>query len=316
MQIFDQVHKFLVQSEVKKSKPVVVILGPTASGKTALSLDIAKEFDAEIISTDSRQIYKYMDIGTDKLPVSKQRGIPHHLMDFLEPDQEFTLADFKRLANKTIEEIQRRRNETTGRHHLPMLVGGTGLYINSIIENYQIPAVPPDPILRQKLTRYCEEHGTEAIHQLLKERDTESAAKIHHQNIRYVIRALEINMKGKMQKSDIKGNPLYDVFMIGLTWPRDILYERINKRVDDQIDRGLLNEVKTLLMKGYSENLPSMSSLGYQELIPVIKGEIPLEQGIELIKKNTRNYAKRQLTWFRRYRDVCWLDGMELFGGK
>ncbi len=298
-----QIQSFLADPQTVK--PLLVILGPTASGKTALSLELAQKFNGEIISTDSRQVYKYMDIGTDKLPVTKQQGITHHLMDIIEPDQEFTLADFKRLANKAIEEIH-------GRQKLPMLVGGTGLYINSIIENYQIPAVPPDPVLRQKLEEYAKEHGADALHQLLQKRDPEAAAKIHPQNIRYVIRALEINTNGQMRKNDTKGEPPYQVLMIGIQWPRNVLYERINQRVDLQIERGLLNEVKTLLMQGYPENISSMRSLGYQELFPVIRGEMPLQQGIELIKQNTRNYAKRQLTWFRRYHDILWLDGEKL----
>lgn len=323
MDIFDRLEEFLEEnpelnprthrstSSTKSGdqnadkKPLIVILGPTASGKTALSIKIAKAFNGEIISTDSRQIYKYMDIGTDKIPVQKQEGVTHHLLDIIEPDQEFTLADFKRAALKTIEEIYRRRK-------LPILVGGTGLYLNAILQNYQIPQVPPQQDLRQKLEDYSKEHGSEALHQLLAEKDSQAADSIHPNNVRYVIRALEINMVANAPKMDQKGESIFHAFIIGINWPREFLYERINRRVDDQIARGLLNEVKTLLMKGYDEKLPAMSSLGYLELIQYTKGECTLEQAIENIKKNTRNYAKRQLTWFRHYQNVHWVEGEEL----
>lgn len=305
MDLFAKLQQFLQQAAELQKPPVIVILGPTASGKTALSLKIAKAVDGEIISADSRQIYKHMDIGTDKIPPQKQEGIYHHLLDIVEPDQEFTLADFKRSALKAIHDIHLRKK-------VPILCGGTGLYLNAVIYNYQIPSIAPNYELRQKLAQYYEEHGALALHQLLQEKDPEAAATIHANNVRYVIRALEINMVGNQRKADQKGESLLHVFPIGIEWPRPLLYERINRRVDDQIARGLLNEVKTLLMKGYSEKLPSMSSLGYLELISHIKGEKTLEQAIEEIKKNTRNYAKRQITWFRQYKDVYWIPGEEL----
>ncbi len=303
MNIFQELKDFLL--DPKNKKPIIVILGPTASGKTALSLRIAKMFDGEIISTDSRQVYKYMDIGTDKIMPAQREGVPHHLLDFVEPDEDFTLADFKRIALKTIAEIY-------SRGHMPMLVGGTGLYINAIIQNYEIPSVPPNLKLRQEYTEYAKKHGVEALHKLLQEKDPQAAARIHPNNIRYVIRALEINIAGGIQKIDTKGLSSFSPFIIGIEWPREELYARINLRVDNQVKRGLLQEFKMLIDKGFKPDLPSMSSLGYKELLPFLRGQSELEPALEEIKKNTRNYAKRQITWFKQYKDIHWLNGHDL----
>ncbi len=305
MKIFESIREFLSDCVKEGQKPLIAVLGPTASGKTALSVEIAKKFNGEVISADSRQIYKYMDIGTAKIAPHEMRGIKHHLLDVADPADEFTLSDFKRHALKAINEIHARKK-------IPVLCGGTGLYFSTIIQNYEIPRIPPQFDIRQKLAQYYEEHGAEALHALLKERDPAAAARIHPNNVRYVIRALEINMAGGAPKNDEKGRPMFAVFKVGIDWPRDILYERINRRVDEQLSAGLLNEVKGLLMRGYDEKLPSMSSLGYPELIGYIKGEITLEEAADLIRKNTRNYCKRQLTWFRREKDVAWIGGEEL----
>lgn len=300
MNLLDDLRQFLQTTQEQGKKPLVVILGPTASGKTALSLVLAKIFNGEIISADSRQIYKYMDIGTDKILPPQQLGIQHHLIDIVEPTQEFTVADFKRMALKTIDEIYKRQ-------HLPIMAGGTGLYLNALIENYQIPHIPPQFDLRQELSRYYEENGAEALHKQLQERDPEAAARIHPNNVRYVIRALEINIAGNVTKTDKKGEPMFEVFAIGIEWPREALYERINLRVDQLFERGLVNEVKTLLMKGYSEKLPAMTSVGYQEIINFLKGHGTLEEAVNQMKQNTRNYAKRQVTWFKHYKNVHWI---------
>lgn len=305
MEIFEQLTQFLDTTLADGRRPLVVVLGPTASGKTALSLRIAKMFNGEIISADSRQIYKYMDIGTDKITPAQQNGIPHHLIDELEPDQEFTMADFKRGAMKAIEEILRRRR-------LPILAGGTGLYLNTVLQNYQIPRVPPQHDLRFQLQKYYEQYGANQLHKILAEKDPESASRIHPNNVRYVIRALEINIAGNAPKVDEKAEPMFDVFSVGIEWPREALYERINTRVDELLNRGLLNEVKTMLMRGFDEKIPAMSSIGYHELIQYIRGNCTLEVAVEEIKKNTRNYAKRQLTWFRHYDNVHWVKGEEL----
>ncbi len=305
MEIFQQLNEFIDRTSAEGKKPLVVILGATASGKTALSLCVAKMFGGEIISADSRQIYKYMDIGTDKIMPAQQEGTPHHLLNELEPNQEFTVSDFKRMAMKAIEEILRRR-------HLPILTGGTGLYLNTILQNYQIPRVPPQHDLRFQLQKYYEQYGANQLFKILQEKDPEAAARIHPNNVRYVIRALEINIAGNTPKVDEKAEPLFEVFSVGIEWPRETLYERINGRVDELVHRGLVNEVKTLLMKGFDEKIPAMSSIGYQEIINYVRGNCTLEEAVEEIKKNTRNYAKRQLTWFRHYQDVHWLKGEDI----
>lgn len=273
-------------------KPLVVLLGPTASGKTELSLNIASKSNGEIISADSRQIYKGMEIATDTIPEDERRGIPHHMLGIADPDEEFTLADYKKIAFQTIEEIQKR-----GR--TPILVGGTGLYVSAIIEGYDINKIPPNKELRDKLENEAKKRGKEVVHEKLKKLDPEAAKKIHPNNLRYVIRAIEKISATGDKKRETKKTPLFDLFLIGIERPREEIYEKINKRVDEQIEKGLVDEVKKLVKKGYGENLPSMSSLGVKEIVPYIKGEMSLEECSEILKKNTRNYAKRQLTWWR-----------------
>ncbi len=271
-------------------KPLIVVLGPTASSKTGLSLDIAEELNGEIISADSRQVYRGMEIAVDTIMPEERRGIPHHMIGIVEPDEEFTLANYKKLALQKIEEIH-------DRGKTPIIVGGTGLYISTITEGYNVPQIPPDKKLREKLEREAEEKGKKHVHEKLEKLDPEAAKNIHPNNLRYVIRAIEkTREKAKVKKSV----PKFDMFLIGINWPREELYERINKRVDKQIERGLVEEVKKLLQKGYDEKLPSMSSLGVKEIIPYIKGKMSLDECAEILKKNTRNYAKRQMTWWRK----------------
>jgi tRNA dimethylallyltransferase len=285
-------------------KPLIVVLGPTASGKTELSLKIAKKVKGEIISTDSRQIYKEMDISTDTLPKGKREKIPHHMIGIVAPDKTLTLAEYKDLALKEIEKIYKKG-------HIPILVGGTGLYISAIAEGYNVPHVPPNPKLRKKLEKEAEKYGAEYLHEKLKKLDARAAKKIHPNNIRYVIRAIEINLESKKNKVDKKRGPQFDIYMVGILRPRPELYKRVNERVDSQIKRGLIPEVKNLLKK-YNPNLPSMSSLGVKEIIPYLRGKTTLDEATELLKKNTRNYAKRQMTWFRRYDKVKWLSPNEI----
>lgn len=296
-----------LKSFLKKAKnPLVVVLGPTASGKTALSLKIAHLINGEIISGDSRQIYKGMEIGTDSIPKSKQEGIPHHMLGIVTPNVEFSLAEYKDEALKKIKEIQTRK-------HIPMLVGGTGLYISSIMEGYNIPRIAPDKKLREKLYKEAEKYGAEHLHKRLQKIDPKTAKCIHPNNVRYVIRAIEINLKTGSAKKNLKQKTLpFDIYMIGIDYPRKELYERINTRVENQLKRGLVDEVKKLLKKGYKPPLPAMSSLGAKEVIPYIKGHQSLEECVETLKKNTRNYAKRQTTWFRRYKNIRWLSIKEL----
>lgn len=285
-------------------KPLIVILGPTASGKTDISLKLAHKYNGEIISADSRQIYRGMEIGTDVISKKEQKGIPHHLLGITTPDKPISVAEYKDLAIQKIEEIYKR-------NHIPLLVGGTGLYISAIIDAYNIPKVKPNLKLREKLQKEAAEKGKEFVHKKLQKLDRKAAAKIHPNNLRYVIRAIEIKL-AKPPKSKKTTKP-FDVLIIGTNRPRPELYERINRRVDRQIKKGLTDEVKKLLKKGYDERLPAMTSLGVKEIIPYIKGEMPIKECVEILKQNTRRYAKRQMTWFRRYANViCEADNIEL----
>lgn len=292
---FDWIQKHLLTA----SRPLIIILGPTASGKTAFSIEIAKKFNAEIVSADSRQIYRHMDIGTDKIPIEKREEIPHRLIDIVNPDERFTSAEFKKTAEEAINDILRRGK-------LPVLAGGTGLYIRAIAENFSLP--PENPALRAKLTDELNRFGKEHLHKKLEELDPANAAKIHPNNPRYVLRALEILLATGSPKNDKKSCPQYDVLQIGLRRPKETLFKRITERIDEQIRRGLVDETKKLLSMGYCRTLPSMSSLGYGEMARYLNNEMTLEQAVEELKKNTRNYAKRQMTWFKKDKSVRWLD--------
>ncbi len=285
--------------------PLLVILGPTASGKTALSLKLAHELHGEIISADSRQIYKEIDIGSDKLPLDNKHcydGIPHHLIDVVPPRETYTMGDFKRDAEKIIGEIY-------ARGHLPMLVGGTGLYIRAITNNYDLPAVKVDHELRRKLYAMKKEN----LHKLLQEKDPVTAAKIHMNNIPYVTRALEIIEGTGVPKTDQTAEPKYNVFMLGIQWPREELYARIDQRVDLQLQRGLVEESRKLIEKyGVDSRLPSLTSLGLKEFVPYFNGESTLEQVAQKIKTATRQYAKRQINWFRKDESIHWIPSESL----
>lgn len=295
---------FLKETSKLGEKPLVVICGPTASGKTALSLLLAKQFNGEIISADSRQIYRKMDIGTDKIPVDIRKEVPHYLIDIRDPDQTFTMADFKREATGAINSILRKRK-------LPIIAGGTGLYINSIVENYDLPKAPPNEKIRQEIQAEYEKGGKDHLYKMLMDLDPASAAKIHPNNVRYVARALEIVLQTKKPIQKGTRKPIYRVFKVGVEWPREVLYERINQRVDEQIEEGLLNEIKSLLSQGYTESMPSMSGLGYKEYFPYLNGEATLDECKEQLKQNTRNFAKRQLTWFRKDEEIFWISPEE-----
>lgn len=290
-QVQDLVKNFL--DKKRQLPPLLVILGPTASGKTALSLEVAKKFNGEIISADSRQIYRHMDIGTDKIPVDKREEIPHHLIDVAEPTERFTVADFKRLAEKTIDDI-------LSRGKLPMLVGGTGLYIRAIVKNFAIP--PENLKIKKGLIEELARDGKESLYKKLQRLDPEGAAKLHPNNAPYVIRALEIFLATGKPKRDMLQRPLYDCLQIGLNWPREILFKRIEERVDTQITHGLVDEVKGLMKY---RDCTSMLTLGYREILQYLDGKISLEEATELIKKNTRSFAKRQITWFKKDTNVC-----------
>lgn len=296
----NQIEKFLE----KAKRPLILVLGATASGKTSLAIKIAKKFNGEVISTDSRQLYKDMEIGTASVTKEEQQGIPHHMLSITTPDNTISLAEYVDIALKKIEDIYKRGA-------VPILAGGTGLYMSAIIDGYDIPRVPPNKELRQELEKIAQEKGADYLHSQLKELNPEAAANIHPNNIRYVVRAIEVEKSPK--KTTPKTKKLkFDTYLVGIKRPREELYNRINKRVDIQVEKGLIQEVKNLLDKGYDEKLPALSSLGVKEIIPYIKGESTLEECLNTLKQNTRHYAKRQMTWFRRYDNVEWLTPEQL----
>lgn len=294
-------HILLLLKECKKNnqKPLLVVCGPTASGKTALSIKLAQDFNGEIVSADSCQVYRKMDIGTDKVGIDIRKKIKHHLIDIRDPDQQYTMSDFKREATHAI-------NDILMRGKLPIVCGGTGLYISSVVENYDLPLAPPNSKIREELQKEYEKGGNLHLYNMLVELDPATAAKIHPNNVRYVARALEVVMQTGPREPR-KAKPIYQVFKMAIDWPREVLYDRINKRVDDQIDLRLLNEIKTLLLEGYDENLQSMQALGYKEYFAYISGQRPLQDCKEELKQNSRNFAKRQLTWFRRDEEIYWI---------
>ncbi|HCW32132.1 MAG: tRNA dimethylallyltransferase, tRNA dimethylallyltransferase [Candidatus Peregrinibacteria bacterium GW2011_GWF2_39_17] len=301
MPIIEQVRRFLIESEKSDKKPLVVILGPTASGKTALSLKLSLEVDGEVISADSRQVYREMNIGTDKIEAGIRAQIPHHMIDIRDPDQPYNLAEFQRDAKRIIEDLHFRKK-------VPLLVGGTGLYISAIVNDYQLPQVLPDLNLRKELEQELAEQGSESLYAMLTELDPLAASKIHPNNHRYLIRALEIILSTQKPIHRTKGECPYEVFQVGIDWPNEILYERIDRRVEEQFERGLVEETRWLLER-YDFNLPSMTGLGYKQVIQYLRREIALDEAVLLIKSETRSYARRQKTWFKRDASIYWIDG-------
>lgn len=272
------------------SSPLLVIVGPTAAGKTSLSLRLAQAFDGEIVSADSRQIYRGLDIGTDKASPAQRALVPHHLIDIVDPDQILTLAEFQERAYAAIEAIQQRRR-------LPLLVGGTGQWVRAVVEGWGIPRVEPDTQLRAEL----EAQGAAALFAQLTAVDPEAAGKIGPRNLRRVIRALEVYHKtGRpISEHQRKQPPPYRILQIGLTWPRALLYERIDRRIEAMMANGLLAEVQGLAEAGYGWEWPAMSGLGYQQLGQYLRGEITLPEAVALIKKETRRFVRQQYNWFR-----------------
>jgi len=292
---------------LEQKQKLIVLIGPTAVGKTKLSIELAKKFNGEIISGDSMQIYKGMDIGTAKITQEEMEGIPHHLIDIKEPDESFSTAEFQELVRKKIDEI-------SSRGKMPMIVGGTGLYIQSVIFDYHFTDAPSDPTFRRSLEQAAEANGQEFLHGKLKDADPESAARIHPNNVRRVIRALEIihctgKTAGELQENQ-SPELLYDTALIGLTMDREMLYNRINYRVDLMMKQGLLDEVQYFYEKGLRD-CQSIQAIGYKELYDYFDGKVPLELAIENLKQNSRRYAKRQLTWFRNKMNVEWFDMSE-----
>ncbi|TCS83040.1 tRNA (adenosine(37)-N6)-dimethylallyltransferase MiaA [Tepidibacillus fermentans] len=284
---------------------LLVILGPTAVGKTELSIEIATRFQGEIISGDSMQVYKGMNIGTAKIKPEEMKGIPHYFIDDYEPDHFYTVAEFQQRAIQKISEINQRG-------HLPIIVGGTGLYIKSVTHSYQFSKDSMDEKYRQQLQEWLKFNGKEALHQLLEQIDPESAERLHINDTKRVIRALEVyHTTGKTMSEILKEQQLqtsYNLLMIGLTMDRKKLYDRINRRVDLMIEEGLVEEVQSLLNQGYDETFNAMQGIGYKEIILYLKGKVSLEEAIEMIKQATRRFAKRQLSWFRSMPGIHWFD--------
>lgn len=280
---------------------LVIITGPTGIGKTELSLELAKKYKGEIISSDSMQIYKKLNIGTAKIDLNKT-SIPHHMIDIIEPSDNFTVADFKNSAKKIITDI----NNKGG---LPFLVGGTGLYINSLVYNLDFTETEPDYEYRDELREILEEEGSEFLYEKLQDQDRDMAEKIHKNNGQRIIRALEILKSGNKKGDNFREeNKDYNLIYIGLNMDRAKLYEKINQRVDKMIDLGLVDEVKNLLDEGLDKNSQSLKAIGYKEVISYLDGDIDFDEMVDLIKKNSRHYAKRQLTWFRRDKRIKWFD--------
>lgn len=279
-------------------KDFIIITGPTGIGKTKISIDAAKQFDGEIISADSMQIYKHLDIGTAKVTEDEMAGIPHHLIDIVEPGEEFTVKDYRALAKEKIKDIQNKGK-------LPIIVGGTGLYINSLIKPFHFGNTPPIPEFREEMNKLVAEEGLESVYKLLEKESPEAASKVDPKNKNRVIRALEISIyKVDAPPAEV---PEYKYLFIGLNTDRDVLYDRINKRVDIMVEDGLLEEVKNLCSMGMAQGIRATKAIGFVEILDYLEGLITYEEAIDKIKQHSRNYAKRQLTWFRR-ENIKWFD--------
>ncbi|WP_058485486.1 tRNA (adenosine(37)-N6)-dimethylallyltransferase MiaA [Defluviitalea phaphyphila] len=287
-------------------KPLIVIAGPTASGKTKVSIELAKRINGEIISGDSMQVYKYMNIGTAKPTREEMEGIPHYLIDEIDPKEEFSVAIFKQKAKDYIKKIY-------DKNKIPILIGGTGFYIQSVVYDIDFTETNIDIEYRNSLQQLAKKNGNQYLHNMLFKVDPVSAKAIHPNNVKRVIRALEyykqtnkpISEHNKEQKN--KNSP-YNTLFFCLTMNRKTLYKRINKRVDSMIEAGLVEEVENLLDRGYSPKLISMQGLGYKEIVWYLEGKISLEEAIYIIKRDTRHFAKRQLTWFRRQETPYWIN--------
>jgi tRNA dimethylallyltransferase len=293
-------------------RDLFILAGPTAVGKTGISIKLAQRLNGEIISADSMQIYKSMDVGSAKISKEEMKGIPHHMVDIIEPSEDFSVAEFKERAETAIEAI-------TYRNKLPMLVGGTGFYINSLIYNYNFATTNKDEEYRDKLTKLADEKGKEYVHELLKDRDLESYNKLYPNDLKRVIRALEVyKVSGKPMsefaaEQDILDIP-YNVHYFVLNMDRQKLYSQINTRVDIMMKNNLVEEVIRLKEMGYNSDMQSMKGIGYKEILYYLNGEISLSEAVEMIKQGSRNYAKRQLTWFRKDSRINWINKDEFSG--
>lgn len=289
-----------------KKKPMVVLTGPTAVGKTALAVELAKKINGAVISADSMQVYRHMDIGSAKIMPEEMQGIRHYLIDELEPDEEFHVVRFVELAKQCLEEIYRQKQ-------IPIIAGGTGFYIQALLYDIDFTGQDSDEAYRKELSELAAQKGPEAIHAMLAEVDPESALAIHANNRKRVIRALEFyHLTGKKisehNKNEREKASPYQFAYFVLNDEREHLYRRIEKRVDRMMEQGLVEEVKRLKEMGCHRGMVSMQGLGYKEILDYLDGISTLEEAVDLIKQQTRHFAKRQLTWFRRERDVIWLE--------
>ena len=289
---------------------MIAIVGPTAVGKSELALHLAQYFPLEIISADSRQVYRYMDIGTNKPSLVERAAVPHHVIDVVEPDEDFSLAMYHQLAIEALKAIKQKGK-------LSLLVGGSGLYVWSLVEGWKIPEVPPDQKLRRQLEARAEQEDSQSLYRELQDIDPVAAAKINPSNIRRIIRALEIYHATGQPPSQLqrKEAPAFSVLTIGLTQERSELYRKIDWRVDKMIQRGLVEEVEQLLKRGYSSSLPSMSGIGYKQIGQFLRGEMTLPEAIDKIKYETHRLARHQYAWFRLSDSrIHWFDVSETEG--
>ena len=294
--------------------PLIVIVGPTSIGKTDASISVASYINGEIISADSMQVYKYMDIGTAKPSIDERQGIPHYMIDVVEPDDEFNVAIFQQLAIQKIDDINNRRKKA-------ILVGGSGLYVNSIVYPMDFTEAYEDHLYRSYLYEQLSSKGKEFLYNKLERIDPDTANRLHPNDTKRIIRALEIyHITGKTMsqfKQDFNNisPPYKPLIMIGLTMERSRLYERINKRVDTMVSNGLIDEVRSLLKMGYTKNMVSMQGLGYKEIIAYLEGDCTLDDALETLKRDTRRFAKRQYTWFKRDKRIYWIN-IDMFSTK
>ncbi len=287
-------------------KPLIILTGPTAVGKTKLSIALAKAVNGEIISADSMQVYKHMDIGSAKIKKEEMCGVTHHLIDVLEPDEEFHVVRFQEMAKQAMTEIY-------AKGKIPILTGGTGFYIQAVVNDIDFSKETEKSPIREELEKLAEEKGCEYLHEKLQQIDPKSAEKIHANNVKRVIRALEyFELTGKPisahnEEESLKQSP-YNVAYFVLNDIREKLYERIDARVDVMLQEGLVQEVSMLAKKGYTKNMVSMQGLGYKEILSYLEGDCTLDEAVYILKRDTRHFAKRQLTWFKREQDVIWVN--------
>ena len=286
--------------------PLIILTGPTAVGKTDISIRLAKAVNGEIISADSMQVYKYMDIGTAKITPSEMQGVKHHLIDILQPSDEFNVVKFKNMALEAMKEIY-------DNGHIPIITGGTGFYIQAVLYDIDFKDNDDDMSYRDELAALADEKGNEYLHDMLAELDPDAAEKIHPNNRKRVIRALEFYHKTGMKISEhneeeaARPSP-YNFAYFVLNQNRAVLYDKIDRRIDMMLENGLVGEVRQLMDMGYTRDMVSMQGLGYKEIIDYINGETSLDEAIYILKRDTRHFAKRQLTWFKREKDVIWAD--------